>query len=868
MQFPRFAMGPLLAGCALVALGSCTTEDQESEPGLGPNMSPSVSAVSTYDLIKVPAMTIDGNLAEWANIPAISMADQSGRTGGLDNTAQVKMAWDDTYLYAAYDVTDSELLALQTTRDHAQLYQDDEIELYIDPQGDGASATSMTATDYQFLANVRDAVGDKRGDGIGGKDDTFNAPSFLAKTVTSGTLNASGTDTGYKLELRISWADLGVTAAPGHFMRLDPAVGDRDGTDGVTHEFDWAGLTATFNNPSGWNDVQLVDRPPPVSAYDIVKVSAAPTIDGSLADWAGVPAISLADGSGGSTNTAKVKLVWDPTYLYFSYNVTDTELLAVQTARDHAEIYQDDEVELYIDPQGDGWAAPKMTPSDYQFLANVRDAVGDMNGTVAGGKDAAFNAPSFLAKAAINGTLNASGTDVGYTVEARISWSDLGVTPAAGNFLRIDPAVNDRDNISNPTTESFDWTGLTTNWNNPLSWKDVKLAVDNTAPAAPTNLVLAVVSSSQIDVSWTASSGTDVAKYNIYRSTTGTPSLYKTVSAGPYHDTGLTSGTSYTYQIAAVDAAGNESSKTPAKSATPSGGGSGTGIPFGPMGLWSDSYYNPNEPVGVFTMSMQSDGPSGIVTRIDSARARSHKLVLMLTSGGHTLYLTDPARPTFACPNNGAPGCRFDLEKWKDRVDLFNTTAIKTAVANAVADGTVLGYDMLDEPQHSSWGGVITKAMMDAMAAYSKAIFPTLPAGMSVRFDYRANERWGLLDFVVTQYVASHNSVTAWRDAALQGAALNGVAVVFSINILNGGAGFGETVCPNPPTGGTGYSAGRCKTGSAQLEEWGLALGPAGSGLLMWAWDSTYMSVPANDSAFARIAADLANRPTKSWRRP
>ena len=29
----------------------------------------------------------------------------------------------------------------------------------LDPQGDGGTATSMTATDYQFLANVRDAVG-------------------------------------------------------------------------------------------------------------------------------------------------------------------------------------------------------------------------------------------------------------------------------------------------------------------------------------------------------------------------------------------------------------------------------------------------------------------------------------------------------------------------------------------------------------------------------------------------------------------------------------------------------------------------------------------------------------------------------------
>jgi hypothetical protein len=274
----------------------------------------------------------------------------------------------------------------------------------------------------------------------------------------------------------------------------------------------------------------------------------------------------------------------------------------------------------------------------------------------------------------------------------------------------------------------------------------------------------------------------------------------------------------------------------------------------------------------VFTMSKQSDGPSGIVTRINAARELDQKLVLMLTGGDHSRYYEAvPGHPD---------STRFDLgpnwdnqrslagSKWANRVDSFDIETIQTAVASAVANGTVLGNDLLDEPQHSSWGGVITKEVMDSMASYVKAIFPTLPQGISTRFNYRPNERWRVLDFVITQYVASFNSVTAWRDAALQGAAQNGVAVVFSINILNGGAGFGETSCPIPPTGGPGYSAGRCKTGSAQLEEWGLALGPAGSGLLMWQWDREYMSVPANDSAFARIAADLANRPAKSWRRP
>jgi Carbohydrate family 9 binding domain-like/Fibronectin type III domain len=594
MRSSHLALGPLLAGCVLVAVMSCSTDETQTEAGLGPTVSPAVAAVSAYDIVKVPSITVDGSLDDWANIAAISMADNSGRPGGVDNTAKVKLAWDDTYLYAAYDVTDSELLGLQTTRDHPDVYKDDAVELFIDPEGDGTSATSMTTTDYQFVANVLETLDDKRGNGTGGKDPSYNAASFLAQAVINGTLNASGTDVGYAVELRIAWTDLGITPSTGHLMRMDLAVDDRDGAAAQQEYFDWANLGTNFNNPSGWKEVALVNRPPPTSAYNIIKVgTTALTVDGNLGDWAGVAAISMADSSGrpaGADNTAKVKLAWDNTYLYAAYDVTDTDLRALQTTRDHGEIYKDDAIELYLDPQGDGWTAPKMTQTDYQLLANIREAVGDMKGNGMGGKDASYNAGSLFSQTVMNGTLNATGTDVRYTLELRIAWTDLGVTPAAGHFMRVDPAVDDRDGDPPAGTEEFDWAGLTL-YNSPVAWKDVQLIVDATAPTAPTNPVLTVVSSSQITVSWTASTSVDVAKYRIYRGTNGaTPTLLTTDSGSPYQDTGLTAGTSYTYQLSAVDAAGNESAKTSPVSATttpppstPPGGTIGVAPRNGPL---------------------------------------------------------------------------------------------------------------------------------------------------------------------------------------------------------------------------------------------------------------------------------------------
>jgi hypothetical protein len=298
----------------------------------------------------------------------------------------------------------------------------------------------------------------------------------------------------------------------------------------------------------------------------------------------------------------------------------------------------------------------------------------------------------------------------------------------------------------------------------------------------------------------------------------------------------------------------------------PLGSGSGSGIPFGPFSLWGTSSTTPRM-TAPFGMSLNADGPDGIATRISSARALGQKLVLSMTDGGHGRYLTDPTQPTYVCPNQGAPGCVFDFAKWRARQDLFNTPSIRAAVAAGLVDGTVLGANVMDEPQHTSWNGSVNKAMLDQMASYVKSIFPNIPVGVSARSDWRPTERYKVIDFIVTQYAANFGSLTAWRDRALSFAAQDGVRVVFSMNILNGGAGFNETSCPIPQTGGPGLSPGRCRMSPTQVLEWGTTLGSAASGMTMWDYDSSFMADPANLQAFKEVAAVLAKLPAKSWRR-
>ena len=97
---------------------------------------------------------------------------------------------------------------------------------------------------------------------------------------------------------------------------------------------------------------------------------------------------------------------------------------------------------------------------------------------------------------------------------------------------------------------------------------------DTTAPSVPSGLSAAVISSSQINLSWSASTdNVGVTGYRIYRG----GAQIATATGTSFSNTGLTPSTSYTYTVAAYDAAGNVSQQSSPVSKTTqisSGGGS------------------------------------------------------------------------------------------------------------------------------------------------------------------------------------------------------------------------------------------------------------------------------------------------------
>jgi chitodextrinase len=111
-------------------------------------------------------------------------------------------------------------------------------------------------------------------------------------------------------------------------------------------------------------------------------------------------------------------------------------------------------------------------------------------------------------------------------------------------------------------------------------------------PGAPTALSSPSQAGTSVDLSWTApgNTGAGIAGYDVYRNGTfiGSTTTTEEGTAGSptptiYTDTGLTPGTTYSYTVAAFDAAGDTSAQSSATTATTvslSGSGGGTGTVY------------------------------------------------------------------------------------------------------------------------------------------------------------------------------------------------------------------------------------------------------------------------------------------------
>jgi len=219
-------------------------------------------------------------------------------------------------------------------------------------------------------------------------------------------------------------------------------------------------------------------------------------------------------------------------------------------------------------PYSASWATAKIANGSHLITARAYDAAGNISSdantvTAKNGDTQAPTAPSGLSAAAtsynaidLKWKASTDNTGVtGYTimrdgvpvakVGAVTSYTDGSLSANTGYSYQIQ-AVDAAGNVS------------------PLSSKvsvTTQKVADAAPPSAPTNLQATAVSTTQINLSWTAATDNiGVVSYTVYR-TSGSAAAQAvgTSATNTYGDSNLSAGTGYTYYVIAKDASSNAS---------------------------------------------------------------------------------------------------------------------------------------------------------------------------------------------------------------------------------------------------------------------------------------------------------------------
>ncbi|OGE79154.1 MAG: hypothetical protein A2751_05960 [Candidatus Doudnabacteria bacterium RIFCSPHIGHO2_01_FULL_46_14] len=162
-------------------------------------------------------------------------------------------------------------------------------------------------------------------------------------------------------------------------------------------------------------------------------------------------------------------------------------------------------------------------------------------------------------------TLSAYASDAAgiQSVSFDYDGNNIGVATVGQEFSVSWNTASVPDGTYNITATATDVAGNT-------ATSSISLTVDNSfvdtvSPSIPTNLSATAISTSQINLSWIASTdNVGVTGYKVFRDSV----QIATITSTSYSDTGLTASTTYIYTVSAFDAAGNESSQSATATAT------------------------------------------------------------------------------------------------------------------------------------------------------------------------------------------------------------------------------------------------------------------------------------------------------------
>jgi PKD repeat protein len=250
------------------------------------------------------------------------------------------------------------------------------------------------------------------------------------------------------------------------------------------------------------------------------------------------------------------------------------------------------------------------------------------------------------------------------------------------------------------------------------------------------------------------------------------------------------------------------------------------GIPFGTWALPTTLFGD------VYNGAMRNLSPEHLLKELAAIQARGGKVILSL-AGKETHYRDDDGH--------------FSLSRWKARIDRYRGVNF----SSYIDDGTVIGHYIIDEPNDpANWNGQpVTPPTIEEMAAYSKQLWPGMPA--IVRADPGYMAKWSgtyrSLDAAWAQYVVRKGEVGAYITRRVADAKSKGLALVVGLNIRKGGMDREEMT-------------------ASQIESWGSRLLDESypCAFISWEYDEFLLREPGVTNAMRTLSEKASEHASKS----
>jgi hypothetical protein len=225
--------------------------------------------------------------------------------------------------------------------------------------------------------------------------------------------------------------------------------------------------------------------------------------------------------------------------------------------------------------------------------------------------------------------------------------------------------------------------------------------------------------------------------------------------------------------------------------------------------------------------------PTTVLTWLSAARAKGARMVIKLCKGNDSYV-------------KNADGT-FSFTKWKALVDRYRSVNL----GPYIADGTILGHYLIDEPHRTArWGGkIISHATLEAMAKYSKQIWPGMTTFVRVAPSWLAgvSTTYTYLDAGWLQYESWMGSVSTKITAEVAAAKRKGLGLAVGLNVLDGGNGSSKIA---------GWTRGKYAMSATELRTYGSALLSQSHtcGFYNWMHNATYFGRTDIKSAMADLS--------------